>query len=123
MGAKVTLLGTLPFRYYGGPGLAAYRAGALPQPMDPCLPWVVYEAFERFAERLAARGIKVETRVVFDDRTAAAAILAFARRRPADLIALTEQRGGLMRFLFGSTVDRVIRGASVPVLVADPNKS
>jgi nucleotide-binding universal stress UspA family protein len=83
---------------------------------------VAYDALARCAERLGARGLEVETRVVFDDRPAASAILDFARRRPADLIALTaRRRSALMRILFGSTADRVIRGASVPVLVSCPN--
>jgi nucleotide-binding universal stress UspA family protein len=123
MGAEVTLLGTPPLQYYGGPRLAAYRAGGLPRPTDPGLPAMMCDALERCAARLTARGLAVEMRAVSDDRSVAAVVLDFARRRPADLIALTQRRGGLMRFLFGSTADRVIRGAAVPVLVADPNES
>ena len=83
---------------------------------------MAHDALARCAERLAARGLGVETRVVFDDRPAAGAILDLARRRPADLIALTtRRRSALTRLLCGSTADRVIRGASVPVLVSCPN--
>jgi nucleotide-binding universal stress UspA family protein len=123
LGAEVTLLGALPFRYANGPGLAAYRAGRSPRPTDPRLPRAVYEALKSWADRLAARGLGVETRVVFDDRSVAAVVRDFARRRPADLIALTGRRpGGLVRRLFGSTADRVVRRASVPVLVSCPDK-
>jgi nucleotide-binding universal stress UspA family protein len=90
--------------------------------MDPQRPQVAHDVLARCAERLRSQGLEVETRVVFDDRPAASVILDVARRRPADLIALTtRRRGALMRFLFGSTANRVIRGAAVPVLVSCPN--
>ncbi len=120
-GADYTLLRALPLRYLG-PELAGYSAGGLPWPADPQRPRVANDALACCAKRLAAQGVEVETRVVFDDLTAASAILDFARRRPADLIALTtRRRGALMRLLLGSTAGRVIRGATVPVLVSCPN--
>jgi nucleotide-binding universal stress UspA family protein len=119
LGADYTLLRSLPLRYPDGPELSGYYAGGLPRPVDPQQPRVAYDALARCAERLSAQGLEVETRVVFDDQPAASAVLDFARRRPADLIALTSRRrSALRRLLFGSTVDRVIRGAAVPVLVS-----
>jgi nucleotide-binding universal stress UspA family protein len=51
----------------------------------------------------------------------AVAILEEAQKRPTDLIALeTHARRGLARLVLGSVADKVVRGASVPVLVHHP---
>jgi nucleotide-binding universal stress UspA family protein len=64
--------------------------------------------------------VPVQTRVVVAPQ-AAPAILEEAQVRHCDLIALaTHGRGGLRRMLWGSIADRVIRGASTPVLVYRP---
>jgi nucleotide-binding universal stress UspA family protein len=56
-------------------------------------------------------------KVVFS-RPAAFAILEEAGARPGTVIALeTHGRGGLSRLLLGSVADKILRGASVPVLV------
>jgi len=69
------------------------------------------------AHSLEARGLKVRTHVVAEDRPALA-ILNEAEGEHAGLIALeTHGRGGLARLFFGSTADKVVRGAHVPVLV------
>lgn len=48
-------------------------------------------------------------------------ILEYAATRGADLIAVaTHGLGGLARLLVGSVADKVIRGASAPVLVVHP---
>lgn len=45
-------------------------------------------------------------------------ILAFARKVSADLIAMsTHGRSGISRWVFGSVADRVLRGATCPVLL------
>jgi len=79
------------------------------------------EATELLAQRkaeLEARGATVETRIV-DHTGAAHAILALAEEAGADLIAMTtEGRGGIGRLLVGSVADKVIRGSSLPILVA-----
>jgi nucleotide-binding universal stress UspA family protein len=75
---------------------------------------------EGTARRLRARGLQVRTRVGVHPQ-AAGAILDEAREVPADLIALaTHGRRGLARLLLGSTADKVVRGAAVPVLVYRP---
>jgi nucleotide-binding universal stress UspA family protein len=109
LGANYTLLRVLPLRLLAG--LAdPPRFGEVPPDFLPA------------AGSLRARGRAVETRVVFDDRPVASAILDFTRTRPADLIALTARRsGGRLRLLRGGVTDRVIRAASVPVLVCGPN--
>jgi nucleotide-binding universal stress UspA family protein len=75
---------------------------------------------ERVAARLRAAGLRVATRVVVA-RHAAEAILEQASAQKSDLIALaTHGRGGLSRVVLGSVADRVLQGASGPVLVYRP---
>jgi nucleotide-binding universal stress UspA family protein len=72
---------------------------------------------ERIAEQLRARSARVQTRVV-SNRWAAGAILEEAGAHAMYLIALaTHGRGGVARLLLGSVADKVVRGASVPVLL------
>jgi nucleotide-binding universal stress UspA family protein len=52
------------------------------------------------------------------------ALLAVARARAVDLIVVgTHGAGGLERLILGSVADKVIRGASQPVLVVPPATS
>jgi nucleotide-binding universal stress UspA family protein len=72
---------------------------------------------ERMAELLRARSLRVQTRVI-SNCWAAGAILEEAGAHAVHLIALaTHGRGGLARLLLGSVADKVVRGASVPVLL------
>jgi nucleotide-binding universal stress UspA family protein len=122
LGADYTLLRTLPLRYPESPDLAAYYPDGQPRPADTKRRRLANDELARCAERLRAFGLEVATRVVFDDRSPASAILDFARRHPVDLIALTPRRRNVLtRLLFGSTADRVIRGATVPILVSRPD--
>jgi nucleotide-binding universal stress UspA family protein len=74
----------------------------------------------RIAERLRARGLRVRTQVVVAERPAIA-ILEETKTSAVDLVALaTHGRRGLSRVLLGSVADKVIRAASVPVLVQRP---
>jgi nucleotide-binding universal stress UspA family protein len=71
----------------------------------------------RVAERLQEAGHSVETQAVLGQQPASA-ILDTAQRVAVDLIALeTHGRRGLSRLLMGSVADKLIRGASTPVLV------
>jgi nucleotide-binding universal stress UspA family protein len=75
----------------------------------------------RVADRQGGPTLRVQPRVVLDEQPAARAILNYAQTQDADLIALaTQGRGGLARLFRGSVADRVVRGASVPVLVFRP---
>jgi nucleotide-binding universal stress UspA family protein len=75
------------------------------------------EYLERVSEELRAQSLIVQTRVVSQVQPAAA-ILEDAATHGADLIALaTHGRGGLKRLLLGSVADKVLRGATTPVLV------
>jgi nucleotide-binding universal stress UspA family protein len=72
------------------------------------------------AERLRKRELRVETLVATEPFTAGA-ILEQAERLGIDLIALTTHgRGGLGRLLLGSVADKVVRGATGPVLLYRP---
>ncbi len=69
------------------------------------------------ARDMNERGRDVETRVTVSAQPARA-ILAEADQVGCDLIVMaTHGRSGLPRALLGSTTDKVVRGASIPVLV------
>jgi nucleotide-binding universal stress UspA family protein len=66
--------------------------------------------------RLAERGLTVRAAVRLE--AAAEAILDLAVEQRADLIVMsTHGRGGLGRWTYGSVADRVLRGATTPVLL------
>jgi nucleotide-binding universal stress UspA family protein len=74
----------------------------------------------RAAEKLRQEGLDVSTTVA-DSLTAANAILAHATETKADVIALASHgAGGFERLVLGSVADKVIRGATEPVLVVRP---
>jgi nucleotide-binding universal stress UspA family protein len=67
------------------------------------------------AARLRAQQLRVQTRAVIGDPAAEIILAGHA----ADLIVMaTHGRSGLGRWVSGSVADRVLRGASVPVLLA-----
>jgi nucleotide-binding universal stress UspA family protein len=75
---------------------------------------------ERIAERWRANSLKVHTRMIAHEQPATA-ILDTASSLGADAIALTTRgQGGLKRLLLGSVADKVIRGATTPVLICPP---
>jgi nucleotide-binding universal stress UspA family protein len=72
---------------------------------------------EHVAERLRARGLAVTTQVL-SARGVGEQIVEFARAAGADLVAVgTHGSRGLERMLLGSVADKVVRGATQPVLV------
>jgi nucleotide-binding universal stress UspA family protein len=74
------------------------------------------------AAPLRAQGLHVATKVVFEERPGTG-ILHEAVPPAVDLVALeTHGRRGLSRLILGSVADKVIRGASVPVLVHRPRQ-
>jgi nucleotide-binding universal stress UspA family protein len=77
------------------------------------------EYLERLAVRLRADDLQVQTASMIDP--VATAILDYAEAHSVDLIALeTHGRSGLARLLMGGVADKVIRGATVPVLLHRP---
>lgn len=77
----------------------------------------------RLSSRLGARGFRVATEVVAAEGVADS-VLEVARYRSADLIAIgTHGAGAVERFFLGSVADKVIRGATQPVLVVPPPRA
>jgi nucleotide-binding universal stress UspA family protein len=69
------------------------------------------------ADSLRDRGFAVQTRIIVHAHPSTA-ILNEAASGEYDLLALaTHGRRGLPRLFLGSVADKVVRGASVPVLV------
>jgi nucleotide-binding universal stress UspA family protein len=75
---------------------------------------------KRVAERLCVEGRTIHARALLAEQPAAA-ILDEAHRQEADLIAMTTHgHSGLARLLLGSVADKVLRGATLPMLIARP---
>jgi len=73
---------------------------------------------DRVQARLQASGLSTETHVMTAGQPVAS-ILALAEGMNATLIAMsTSGRGGSARLLLGSVADKVIRGATCPVLLS-----
>jgi nucleotide-binding universal stress UspA family protein len=73
---------------------------------------------ERMADKLRKDGLKVNCRIAVDDRTAQAIL---EEGHEGDLIVLASHgRHGVARILLGSVADKLVRGATSPVLVARP---
>jgi nucleotide-binding universal stress UspA family protein len=76
---------------------------------------------KQVAARLFAEGIAVQTQVIVAAYPARA-ILNEAHLLAADLLAMTTRgRGGLARLLLGSTADKVVHAATIPVLLQCPH--
>ena len=75
---------------------------------------------DTIATRLQSAMVDIRTQVVVAQQPAAS-ILEYARDHAVDLIALaTHGRGGAVRLLLGSVADKIVRGASIPVLLYRP---
>jgi nucleotide-binding universal stress UspA family protein len=69
------------------------------------------------AERLSGEAVRIESATATDYHPARA-VLHWAREHDADLIALgTHGRGPVRRLVLGSVTDKIVRAATVPVLV------
>ena len=94
--------------------------------MQPGLPWwdtdiASADAYlARAASYLTEEGVAVSKDVVLGDDIATA-ILDYASRTRADLIAIaTRGSGGMSRFVFGTVADKVTRKSSTSLLVFHP---
>ena len=109
-------------------GATLYLVRAIPKPDRPAAPLNV-EAVEereeakaeryldRVATRLRGSNLSVETREVYGE-DATEVILWVAKEEQCDLIVgVTRGRTGIMRTIFGSTMDDLIRDPNQPVLV------
>jgi nucleotide-binding universal stress UspA family protein len=74
---------------------------------------------EQIADRLRAQSLQVQTSLVVAQPHTA--ILDYTHDHAVDLIAMaTHGHGGVARMLLGSVADKVVRGASVPLLLQRP---
>jgi nucleotide-binding universal stress UspA family protein len=75
------------------------------------------EYLELVAGRLRPRSVNIQTQVIAHDQPAIA-ILDAATQQGADAIAMTTRgRSGIKRLLLGSVANKVVRGATTPVLI------
>jgi nucleotide-binding universal stress UspA family protein len=94
--------------------------------MQPGMPWwdddiATADAYlTRVAGYLTRQGITVSKEVILSDDIATA-ILDYADRTRADIIALaTSGSGGMSRFVFGTVADKVTRKSTSSLLVFNP---
>ena len=99
----------------------AARKVRLPGGWFPEATQVKAEAYlEQVAHRMRGHSCIVHTKVV-QHGSAPGAILDYAKTHGHPVIALaTHGRSGLKRMLLGSVADKIIRGATMPVLVFHP---
>jgi nucleotide-binding universal stress UspA family protein len=101
--------------------------GLMVVPLEPDAERKLRESAQRYLEGHAAqlrqRGLEVATQVA-DGHPVARTILAEADRVKADLIAIASHGlRGLARVMVGSVTDKVVRGATHPVLVVRPGET
>jgi nucleotide-binding universal stress UspA family protein len=120
LGAEFTLLRVVKPVLFAGhdPTVLAYPAMGQPATEQLRAEAAVY--LRRVADRLSARSQRVQTRALVDSQPAVA-ILEQCRETPNGIIALvTRGRGGMARAFLGSVADKVVRAATMPVLVYRP---
>ncbi len=114
-GAEIILLRvvTQPIHAYTTPDPLLYRSVR----QDTVAECATY--LDEVASNLEAEGFKVTTETCTGP--VAETILEFAQEVHADLIAMsTHGRSGLARWFIGSIADKVVRAATLPVLLARP---
>jgi nucleotide-binding universal stress UspA family protein len=100
-GKKVTIAHVVERRRYKGMLATGRRPG-------------VY--LQRTAERLKAKGINTDVKVLTGDPSEA--IVSYAENNPCDIIVMASHgRSGMTRWAIGSVADKVFRASSIPVLM------
>jgi nucleotide-binding universal stress UspA family protein len=106
---------TVPTAVAASPALAAWRPGAVAEGVTGATDYL-----RIVAARLRELDVTVHTEVLVDEQVARA-VARYAEARHADLIAVaTHGVAGIERAFIGSVADKVVRLASVPVLVWNP---
>jgi nucleotide-binding universal stress UspA family protein len=76
---------------------------------------------EKVAHRMRGHSVAVHTKVI-PHGSAASAVLDYSKTHGHPVIALaTHGRSGLKRLILGNVADKIIRGASMPVLICHPS--
>ena len=115
-GAEITLLQVIsPFDYMVGDAAPMVFTDELVKAhQDAALHYL-----EEITGREECRNLRVH--LAIEIGTPAETIIDYAQREPVDLIVMaTHGRSGLRRWVYGSVADKVVRGASVPVLLYRP---
>ncbi len=110
-GAELILLRVVePF-----PHVRGLSAGDLSRIREQTAEWT-RTYLKRLAQNAREKGVTVETATA--EGRPNLAILEFSETNQVDLIVIcTRGRSGFSRWLMGSVADRVVRGASIPVLL------
>jgi nucleotide-binding universal stress UspA family protein len=123
--ARITLLSVLIPQPLAVPALStANTAELVMTPIDPIEELRSRrEYLDLMAHGIEEPGVSLRTEVLLDGSSPALAILDYAKRNRADLIALsTRGRGGVRRLLLGSVADKVLRAGEMPVLLFRPDE-
>jgi len=121
-GADFTLLQVVRPPLFTGHDPARPDLEVFGQPATEQLQKDAEQYVRQLAERLRKRNLKVDHKVVVNVQPASA-ILDQSQKQPDTLLALsTHGRGGLVRAFLGSVADKVMRGATTPMLIYRPTK-
>jgi nucleotide-binding universal stress UspA family protein len=101
-------------------GLPAYPGVLIDPEQTTFLAESAREELTQLAVSLERQGARVETEVVVSE-SAAPALLALAKARNADAIAMTTNGRGVSRLIVGSVADKLMRGSELPILLFRPN--
>ncbi len=121
MGADYTLLRVVEPPMVVGYDPVAVGLGTVDFPKQEVEEAKAKAYLDGIAERLRGRALRVHTCVVTDGHPARAIVDESDRQADSMIAIQTHARGGLARLLLGSVADKVLRSASVPVLICRPH--
>lgn len=113
--SKITLISAVHIPYYIGEGVDfAELYDTMSQSQED-----ETKAYLQSKQRaLLGEGFHVDIHVAVGEPPAEAILHAVAERTIDTIVMSTHGRGGLMRWVFGSVTDQVLRKATIPVLLA-----
>jgi nucleotide-binding universal stress UspA family protein len=116
--AHITLLHVVDAANWA-PGSLPYPIPVQPEPLEAAQT-EAQRSLDHVADRLRAEGFRVAARAQIG-ASPMASILSELEQDRFDLMALTTHgAGGFRRFMLGSVADKVVRGATKPVLIYRP---
>ncbi|MCA9919999.1 MAG: universal stress protein [Anaerolineales bacterium] len=113
--SQITLISAVHLPYYIGDGLDFVT---LYDTMSQSEESESKAYLQRKQEVLMAQGLDVDFHVVVGEPPADAILHVIDEWGIDTIVMSTHGRGGLMRWVFGSVADKVLRNATVPVLLA-----
>ena len=119
-GADYTLLQVVRPPFFAGHDPTSPGPEVFGQPATQQLQKQAEQYVAQLVERLRTRNLRVDQQVVVSAQPASA-ILEQSQQQPDTLLAMsTHGRGGLVRAFLGSVADKVLRGATTPMLIYRP---